>query len=115
MFDRHCTACDRTQLIFPSQIQGVTNTDHGILVGYVYGAAPSRPGSPAPPATSTSPPSPPPDRSREPGDPDAYLDSARLWRLRYPRRVARTPAYLIGTPTVREARRLSSVGRAIHS
>ena len=35
MFDRHCTACDRTQLIFPSQIQGVTNTDHGILVGYV--------------------------------------------------------------------------------
>ena len=35
MFDRHCTACDRTQLIFPSQIQGVTNTDHGILVSYV--------------------------------------------------------------------------------
>ena len=23
------------QLIFPSQIQGVTNTDHGILVSYV--------------------------------------------------------------------------------
>ena len=35
MFDRHCTACDRIQLIFPSQIQGVTNTDHGILVSYV--------------------------------------------------------------------------------
>jgi hypothetical protein len=35
MFDRHCSACDRTQLIFPSQIQGVTNTDHGILVSYV--------------------------------------------------------------------------------
>ena len=35
MFDRHCSACDRTQLIFPSQIQGVANTDHGILVSYV--------------------------------------------------------------------------------
>ena len=34
MFDRHCSACDRTQLIFPSQISGVTNTDHGILVSY---------------------------------------------------------------------------------
>jgi hypothetical protein len=35
MFDRHCSACDRTQLIFPSQVTGVTNTDHGILVSYV--------------------------------------------------------------------------------
>ena len=35
MFDRHCTACDRTQLIFPSQVTAVTNTDHGILVSYV--------------------------------------------------------------------------------
>jgi hypothetical protein len=35
MFDRHCTSCDRTQLIFPSQITGVTNTDNGILVSYV--------------------------------------------------------------------------------
>jgi hypothetical protein len=35
MFDRHCSSCDRTQLIFPSQITGVTNTDHGILVSYV--------------------------------------------------------------------------------
>jgi hypothetical protein len=35
MFDRHCSACDRTQLIFPSQISGVTNTEHGILVSYV--------------------------------------------------------------------------------
>jgi hypothetical protein len=34
MFDRHCSACDRTQLIFPSQISSVTNTDHGILVSY---------------------------------------------------------------------------------
>ena len=34
MFDRHCSACDRTQLIFPSQISAVTNTDHGILVSY---------------------------------------------------------------------------------
>ena len=35
MFDRHCNACHRTQLIFPSQITGVANTDHGILVSYV--------------------------------------------------------------------------------
>ena len=34
MFDRHCSACNRTQLIFPSQITSVTNTDHGILVSY---------------------------------------------------------------------------------
>jgi hypothetical protein len=34
MFDRHCSACDQTQLIFPSQISAVTNTDHGILVSY---------------------------------------------------------------------------------
>jgi hypothetical protein len=34
MFDRHCSACDRTQLIFPSQISSVTNSDHGILVSY---------------------------------------------------------------------------------
>jgi hypothetical protein len=34
MFDRHCSACDRTQLIFPSQISGLTNTDQGILVSY---------------------------------------------------------------------------------
>jgi hypothetical protein len=34
MFDRHCSACDKTQLIFPSQITAVTNTDEGILVSY---------------------------------------------------------------------------------
>jgi hypothetical protein len=34
MFDRHCSACDKTQLIFPSQITAVTNTDAGILVSY---------------------------------------------------------------------------------
>ena len=34
MFDRHCSACDKTQLIFPSQITSVTNTDEGILVSY---------------------------------------------------------------------------------
>ena len=34
MFDRHCSACDKTQLIFPSQIIAVTNTDEAILVSY---------------------------------------------------------------------------------
>ena len=32
MFDHHCTACDRRQLIFPSQVTGLVNTDHGIVV-----------------------------------------------------------------------------------
>lgn len=35
MFDHHCTACDRRQLIFPSQVTGLVNTDHGIVVGLV--------------------------------------------------------------------------------
>ena len=34
MFDHHCTACDRRQLIFPSQITGIDNTDHGIVVSF---------------------------------------------------------------------------------
>ncbi|MFC6286918.1 hypothetical protein ACFP3Q_06795 [Nocardioides sp. GCM10027113] len=34
MFDSHCTACDKRQLIFPSQISGLTNTDEGIVVSY---------------------------------------------------------------------------------
>ena len=34
MFDRHCSACDKTELIFPSQITAVTNIDEGILVSY---------------------------------------------------------------------------------
>ena len=32
MFDHHCTACDQRQLIFPSQVTSVVNTDHGIVV-----------------------------------------------------------------------------------
>ena len=34
MFDHHCTACDRRQLIFPSQVTGLDNTDHGIVVSF---------------------------------------------------------------------------------
>ena len=34
MFDAHCTACDKRQLIFPSQVTSLTNTDHGIVVTY---------------------------------------------------------------------------------
>jgi hypothetical protein len=34
MFDHHCTACDKRQLIFPSQITSMTNTDAGILVTF---------------------------------------------------------------------------------
>jgi hypothetical protein len=35
VFDHHCTACDRRQLIFPSQVTGLDNTDHGIVVEFV--------------------------------------------------------------------------------
>jgi len=34
MFDNECTACGKRQLIFPSQITGLANTDAGIVVGY---------------------------------------------------------------------------------
>jgi hypothetical protein len=34
VFARHCSACSRRQLIFPSQITGVVNTDHGIELHY---------------------------------------------------------------------------------
>ncbi len=34
MFDHHCTACDRRQLIFPSQVTRIDNTDHGIVVAF---------------------------------------------------------------------------------
>ena len=34
MFDNECTACGKRQLIFPSQITGIANTDAGIVVGY---------------------------------------------------------------------------------
>ncbi len=34
MFDHHCTACGQRELIFPSQITGLTNTDHGIVVEF---------------------------------------------------------------------------------
>ncbi len=34
MFDHECTACDKRQLIFPSQVTGVTNTADGIVVAF---------------------------------------------------------------------------------
>ncbi len=34
MFDHYCTACDKRQLIFPSQVTAMTNTDHGIVVDF---------------------------------------------------------------------------------
>jgi hypothetical protein len=34
MFDHHCTACATRQLIFPSQVTSMTNTDHGIVVAF---------------------------------------------------------------------------------
>jgi hypothetical protein len=34
MFDHNCTACAQRQLIFPSQVTGMTNTDHGIVVSF---------------------------------------------------------------------------------
>jgi len=35
VFDHHCTTCDRRQLIFPSQVTSLDNTDHGIVVAFV--------------------------------------------------------------------------------
>jgi hypothetical protein len=34
MFLHSCTACDKKQLIFPSQITGLVNTEHGIVLGF---------------------------------------------------------------------------------
>ena len=34
MFDHHCTACAKRQLIFPSQVTGMANTDRGIVVAF---------------------------------------------------------------------------------
>jgi hypothetical protein len=34
MFDHHCTSCDKRQLIFPSQVTSLVNTDHGIIVAF---------------------------------------------------------------------------------
>ena len=34
MFDHHCTACARRELISASQVTSVTNTDHGIVVAF---------------------------------------------------------------------------------
>ena len=52
-----CTSCHRRQLIFPSQITGLDNTDHGIVVTFtcwcdaeqslLTGKAAARPATPA--------------------------------------------------------------------
>ena len=34
MFDHLCTACDKRQLIFPSQVTSLVNTEHGIVVSF---------------------------------------------------------------------------------
>lgn len=34
MFTHHCTACDKTQLIFISQVTGLADTDHGTAVTF---------------------------------------------------------------------------------
>jgi hypothetical protein len=34
MFVHHCTACDKLQLTFPSQMTGVTTTDAGLVVAF---------------------------------------------------------------------------------
>ena len=34
MFDHHCTACDKRQLIFSSQVTAMSNTDRGIVVAF---------------------------------------------------------------------------------
>lgn len=34
MFAHHCTSCARRQLIFPSQVTSLVNTDHGIIVAF---------------------------------------------------------------------------------
>lgn len=53
MFDHTCTACERRQLIFASQVTSLVNTDHGIVVAFtcwcgaeqtmVTGRAPAQP------------------------------------------------------------------------
>lgn len=34
MFQHICSACHRRELIFPSQVTGIENTDHGIVVTF---------------------------------------------------------------------------------
>lgn len=34
MFAHHCTSCAQRQLIFPSQVTSLVNTDHGIIVAF---------------------------------------------------------------------------------
>ena len=61
MFDHHCASCDKRQLIFPSQVSGMVNTDHGIIVAFtcwcgaeqtMLTGAKANPGTAAAPAPS---------------------------------------------------------------
>ena len=101
----------RRQLIFPSQITGVTNTDHGIVVSFTCWCGSEQTWltghAAAAPARLTLR----PDR----------LTVRGLTPVSRPRSPTPSVYFLGGLPgpdvssTVRAARRLSSVGRAIHS
>ena len=34
MFDHKCTACEKRQLIFPSMVTAMANTDNGIVLAF---------------------------------------------------------------------------------
>ncbi|WP_148616185.1 hypothetical protein [Nocardioides rubriscoriae] len=48
-FTHHCTACERVQLIFPTQLAGVAETDQGVVLAFTCwcGAAQTYPLQPA--------------------------------------------------------------------
>ncbi len=47
MFANHCTDCAQRQLIFPSQITRLSNTDAGIVVDYTCWCGSEQTWSPA--------------------------------------------------------------------
>lgn len=53
-FTHHCTACKRTQLIFPTQLTGVAETDQGVVLSFICwcGAPQTEPTLPAERRTS---------------------------------------------------------------
>ena len=108
MFDHHCSACDRTQLIFPSQITVWTTPTTASWSATSAGAAAEQTWLTGAAGRVDDPAWSPPDRSRD-LDFGGSDRSVILGGLPGPRRT------LIGTSSVRAARRLSSVGRAIHS
>ena len=114
MFDHHCTACGKRQLIFPSQITSMDNTEHGIVVAFRCWCGADQTMRHRPQGRRPS------ERGRS--LPDARRRSTRRRTLEVRRRFrprARASVYFPGLPgrsrPARAARRLSSVGRAIHS